>query len=893
MMDFMYSTSKLFLAIASLLLTCIGANAQSGNAGGIKTTNQMSLGAVLTSDGTRMYWGPAFPGGSVTGAYSFAYPLELSGTSVTMRAEISRLTNFSAGISNVIYINSSSNIVSALSNIVSGTRYVLAKGAEWPVRANSVKSNGLAAINIFSKSNVEIVGYGATIYATNIGDVLYLTNCQNVQIEGLTLKGTVVTNYAGLGPIGVVWGALGYFACSDLRLYHNRLIDHHDHGVWDLASQGGSWRPATTNIQGRFNFFYNGGSMRTNESSSKDGTAIVPTGGDWTDNTIMYWMRGIEPYIENLSGSARVQNTLLARNRIINSMDDAILTAGSTNAHGLIIEDNIIEWHPGATWRGSNFIVSASGININAGQRVKILRNKIYYAPNFDIDVPGNLEKFGFVIEDNFGYGYFYGASGGGGLEVTSSSARMPNRGFSIKNNKFEFKRGFGIGLTGVRDSEISGNTLVNTGLDSTRQMWIYSDATTICSNLVIFGNHITSDERDTPTANGIDIENLTLATVLAGNTIYGQATSVNNLAGTEVTQYNFDDLSTDRFAAIRDLNVASNALFSAIGSGGGGGGAGSLPMNSNQFDTNSIVSLKNGLLGTNWTLRGVTLPTLTASRPAIIDGSGNLTNATGTPDGTKFLRDDGTLAVPAGGTGSTNPVAFSAGSVGVTNYFGLGFTNTGSNAVQVIDMMGPQLVRAFANGNTTLVLTNMPSWTNAQYGGKLSIQLRHGSGTVTLASLHPINFGRSFFIASGETNVITVEYAGQEVLGTLSHEPAEVNAAYASVVEIDQNLGQAVVHNITNRVTGNLSLVLTNPVSSRQLRINVIGEASGGTDRTVTLIPNTGSFVLNMGTFAQSKTNSFVFTLTNKNFAEITVETARLNGTNLWKTSVNQASFE
>ncbi len=507
-------------------------------------------------------------GGSVTGTYSFAYPLSLSGTSVTLRAEISSLTNFSAGISNVVYLNGSSNVVSALSNVVSGTRYVLAKGAEWQVRGDSVKSNGLAAINIFNKSNVEIVGYGATIYATNIGDVLYLTNCQNVQIEGLTLKGTVVTNYVALGPIGVVWGALGYFACNDLRLYHNRMIDHHDHGVLDYASQGGNWKPATTNIQGRFNFFYNGGSMRTNESSVKDGTAIVPTGGDWTDNTIMYWMRGFEPYVENLGGSATVQNTLIARNRIVNSMDDAILTAGSTNAHGLIIEDNVIEWHPGATWRGSNFIVSATGININAGQRVKILRNKIYYAPNFDIDVPGNLEKFGFVIEDNFGYGYFYGASGGGGLEVTSSSARMPNRGFSIKNNKFEFKRGFGIGLTGVRDSEISGNKLINTGLDSTRQMWIYSDATTICSNLVIFGNHITSDERDTPTANGIDIENLTLATVLAGNTIYGQATSVNNGAGSQVTQYNFDASSTNRFAAIRDLNVASNALYSAIGGG-------------------------------------------------------------------------------------------------------------------------------------------------------------------------------------------------------------------------------------------------------------------------------------------------------------------------------------
>jgi len=300
----------------------------------------------------------------------------------------------------------------------------------------------------------------------------------------------------------------------------------------------------------------------------------------------------------------------------------------------------------------------------------------------------------------------------------------------------------------------------------------------------------------------------------------------------------------------------------------------------------NSNFWVKRTNLVGNLTFTGGTIPTNS------LLGTGAASNAIPITIGSGLSLTAGTLT-SSGGTGSTNPTAFTAGYVGVTNYFGLGYTNIGSNAVQYIDCMGPQLVRSFINGNTTLVLTNMPAWTNAQYGGKLRLQIRHGSGTVTLASLHPINFGRSFFIAQGETNLVDIEFNGAEVLGTLSHEPSEVNASYASVVEIDQNVGQAVVWNVTNRVTGNLSLVLTNPVSSRQLRINVIGEVSGGTDRTVTLIPNTGSFVVNMNTFAQSKTNQFVFTLTNKNFAEITVETARLNGTNLWKTSVNQASFE
>jgi hypothetical protein len=771
-----------------------------------------------------------------------------------------KLVNLSAGISNVVYLNSASNVVSALSNVVSGTRYVLAEGAEWQVRGNSVKSNGLAAINIFNKSNIEIVGYGATIYATNIGDVLFLTNCQNVLIEGLTVKGTVVTNYAALGAVGVVWGAVSYFACDDLRFYRNRIIDHHDHGIWDLASQGGSYKPATTNIQGRFNFFYNGGSMRTNESSSKDGTAIVPTGGDWTDNTIMYWMRGIEPYIENVSGSARAQNTLLARNRIVNCMDDAILTAGSTNTHGLIIEDNIIEWHPGATWRGSNFIVSATGININAGQRVKILRNKIYYAPNFDIDVPGNLEKFGFVIEDNFGYGYFYGASGGGGLEVTSSSAKMPNRGFSIKNNKFEFKRGFGIGLTGVRDSEISGNTLINTGLDSTRQMWIYSDATTICSNLVIFGNHITSDERDTPTANGIDIENLTLATVLAGNTIYGQATSVNNLAGAEVTQYNFDASSTNRFAAIRDLNTASNSLYSAI-SGGGGTPAGS--------DT-SVQFNNAGSFG------GDTYFKYDAASRALY-----------------FVPSSGLPVWEIGRsnsvTGFTNRMFSNGGdwrlvNLGsidayITMLVGTSFSGQMFGVETHTNRFAPNVSNALDLGNTNALWKDLRMTGNQYVGGTI-----YATGAVSVVGTASET---SYLTLTGTNDVGVVTKAANSNSFWSTNIVGWLDKASASVIILDCNDGNK--FQITNQLGQATSLIVTN--LARGQEISISGDADG-TSRVVTIIPQLGYLVRDYDAFGVAAATSKAITVTNGNTFEISILAKKAFTTNFADVVTRQAKY-
>ena len=98
-----------------------------------------------------------------------------------------------------------------------------------------------------------------------------------------------------------------------------------------------------------------------------------------------------------------------------------------------------------------------------------------------------------------------------------------------------------------------------------------------------------------------------------------------------------------------------------------------SISTNPNQFGASVTLTLKDGAQLTNLTARGLTLPTLTASRPAILNASGNLTNATGTPDGTKFLRDDGTLAVPAISI-TTNFLFFSTNfyiqNTTVSNYF-------------------------------------------------------------------------------------------------------------------------------------------------------------------------------------------------------------------------------
>ena len=123
-------------------------------------------------------------------------------------------------------------------------------------------------------------------------------------------------------------------------------------------------------------------------------------------------------------------------------------------------------------------------------------------------------------------------------------------------------------------------------------------------------------------------------------------------------------------------------------------------------------------------------------------------------------------------GSGGTNPVALAAGNLVFTNYYAGGFTNLGSNAVQVIDMMGQQIADSFINGNTTIVLTNMPAWTNVSgMSPTMRIVVRHGTGTLTLASLHPIDFGDDgLFISSGKSNqVVTVRFLNGRLFGTVT----------------------------------------------------------------------------------------------------------------------------
>ena len=247
--------------------------------------------------------------------------------------------------------------------------------------------------------------------------------------------------------------------------------------------------------------------------------------------------------------------------------------------------------------------------------------------------------------------------------------------------------------------------------------------------------------------------------------------------------------------------NLGANPYVTSQDSGGGGGGFSAIGGGTAMFITTALLGLAatnsaEGIfylwggtdgskvtaefaptgavfyghvgIATNLTVgKGVTLPSLTASRPLILNASGNVTNATGTPDGTKFLRDDGTLAVPsgAGGVGPTNANQFGA-SLTLTIASGALLTNL---QVRGIDPLGLTASRALSlnasgditNGTTTAAelefVNGVTSAIQTQLGSKQA-------GTFLLTNFSAMGITN---IVSANANTVITTNAGVLTLTT------------------------------------------------------------------------------------------------------------------------------
>lgn len=237
---------------------------------------------------------------------------------------------------------------------------------------------------------------------------------------------------------------------------------------------------------------------------------------------------------------------------------------------------------------------------------------------------------------------------------------------------------------------------------------------------------------------------------VINNSNVFFQAISTNGILYTGAS-------GQVRTAALSGLTFSGGVLTAT---GSGGGGPGTLPMNANQFDTNDPVTIKNGALLTNTSIRtALTLPTLTASRAALINGSNQLTNSANVTDTELEFLDGVTSAI------QTQINNRQGGSAVLSNLVGTvanNVTNENSSALQinagvmsltpgvlsnvVASGHGAPYIAVGTNGGTLANVTNLMFRTS-------SVTLSNDSAGI--ASIHVAASG-----GSGSTNnVVTGEH--------------------------------------------------------------------------------------------------------------------------------------
>ena len=87
---------------------------------------------------------------------------------------------------------------------------------------------------------------------------------------------------------------------------------------------------------------------------------------------------------------------------------------------------------------------------------------------------------------------------------------------------------------------------------------------------------------------------------------------------------------------------------------------------------------------------------------------------------------------------------------------------------------------------------------------------------------------------------------------------------------------------NVTNRIGAAVTITLNSATAGQKIIGVLIGEASGGSSRTVTLNPPSGHLVANLDVFATVLGTSFATTLTNGNGIRIEDQVFLMNGTNV-----------
>jgi hypothetical protein len=329
----------------------------------------------------------------------------------------------------VVSVSSGTGLTAILSTAVADTTYLLGAGTYTVtpsiMDSNRVSVNAVQGIVMQNKTNITIRGIpGSTVLngRASAGELLYLSNCSNIRIEGIQFDAWTNHNFIAWSfGLNYLWSTLSIYNSANVTVDNCFFNGGMDHGVVDYSAQQATLNtPSTNNIRITNNRFEDYGSWRSLDGVVvyADGTCIVPVGG-WliANNTFRYSHRGVEPYED--SGNFVQKGCIVRDNKAENMAEFFFSNAGSTNIHFGVLSGNYVFNMRTWSWRGTNYGFGGygtdAGIALNGGR--------------------------GWRINDNYVEGTFYNAYR---IGVSSGS---PVDDCELKNNTaVDIDRGDGLG---------------------------------------------------------------------------------------------------------------------------------------------------------------------------------------------------------------------------------------------------------------------------------------------------------------------------------------------------------------------------------------------------------------------------------------------------------------
>lgn len=360
--------------------------------------------------------------------------------------------------------------------------------------------------------------------------------------------------------------------------------------------------------------------------------------------------------------------------------------------------------------------------------------NGVEYFDGTHLSVTGNLAVARHLLDMD-------GARGASFVSVNSTNI-FPNSG------QLELAPGTGITITPVFNSDQKKTVLT---FDGGSNFVVSTHGTAIVTNGLTAG--------DATIRNGLTAGDVTITndvSIQGNDILFGNGAFTGDRALYLDIAHKVQTSPNVSSTELGYLDGVTSGIQAQIDALGGGGGAGSMAFAASQFSTNTTVTIISGAVVTNLSSRGVTIPTITASRPAYINPSGNLTNASGTPDGTKFMRDDGVLAVPIGSGGGTN---FSG--VIITNAIERTVLNLGSVTNPVIPWGTTNRIIWSPASNAGYTMSGNPGQLTNEQIIHLTVCLTNAAITSIVCPTNTIDGIPPLFLTAPSTNDFDLIYDG------------------------------------------------------------------------------------------------------------------------------------